>query len=500
MEVDSVQDVEWEYELLDDVGETAHNYYSMRWLSLSGWFFLAVLGLLIPFKVRSNFWGVSLAYVNCLIIFGSIIHFLKKWTAEALVPVFTMLIFFVAWPLATVYFAVFYPEARYVTYEGTITTYMLDGALRVQTAVFLLLLGYLPIVWQAVREKVLASSTPARRPKLVANVVAVFSMIILGIHSISKVIMIPDSAVYVTEGLMKYYNGVLFVVGALITNLSKKMVIALAIFLAVLVFFYTLGNARGLAIIPVFTFLMGILFLSRTSAKTKFIILVCIAILFPLYAVIGNVTRILTGTAEFKDLAYRWGLLKEWRTATADTPPVYYTFHRLFHNAGHNVVINTPGNSPFLAFAPLGFLKEAFMRLIPGRLWFSPHYSGYWILPYYGFRIEEKSTIEISLVGNLWLLGGYLFVFAGGIVLGILHWITMWIFRRASRKSEVKALLYVSVFGPLLIATDAVGLIDCWRNLVWCLIFAFVLWWAVALLTGEWRRGKAGEYGYSDST
>ncbi len=500
MEVDSVQDAEWEYELFDDVGETAYNYYSMRWLSLSGWFFLAVLGLLIPFKVRSNFWGVSLAYVNCLIIFGSIIHFLKKWTTEALVPVFTFPVFFFAWPLATVYFAVFYPEARYVTYEGTITTYMLDGALRVQTAVFLFLLGYLPIVWLAVREKALASSTPARRPKLVANVIAVFSMIILGVHVISKLITVPDLAVYLVEGLLKYYNGLLFVVGALITNVSKKMKIALVVFLAVMVFFYTLGNARGWAIIPVFMFLMGILFLSRTPAKTKFIILVCIAVLFPIYVVIGNVTRILTGTAEFKDIAYRLGLLKEWRTATADTPPVYYTIHRLFHNAGHNVVINTPENSPYLAFAPLGFLKETFMRLIPGRLWFSPYYSGYWMLTYYGFRIEEKSTIEISLIGNLWLLGGYRFVFAGGVVLGFLHCLVMSVIRRASMKSEVKALLFIGVFGPLLISTDGVALIDCWRNLVWCLIFVFVLWWVVALFTGEWQRGKGTEYGYSDST
>ena len=87
MRDDFVQMAAWEYEQVNGASKAAYKYSPTRWLALPVWILLAVLGILIPFKVRTNFLGIALAYVNCLILFGSIIHFLKKQTLESMVPV-----------------------------------------------------------------------------------------------------------------------------------------------------------------------------------------------------------------------------------------------------------------------------------------------------------------------------------------------------------------------------------------------------------------------------
>jgi hypothetical protein len=479
--------------LIDDSGPARGSY---RWLSRPVIAVLLILPVLMVFKAQAYIAIVLLAYLNCVIGAWAVIVFAKKGRIDSLVPVIFLPLLIIGWPLGSIYFAMFFPEVSYGL--GFRAVSYLSGNERIQFAVLLFLLGYLPLTLLSLRRSTASEGGKILNPSKVAAACALFGMSIFTMNAISKIVPLPGFVVYVIDGLLKYTYGILFVPGALITYMSKKMKIILAIFLPCFVFFYTLGNARLMATMPTMLFIFGVLFASKISPRTKLIILVSLVLLVPMYVVVGNATRVLTGSIGFENLGYRLEALKDWRQAAQQTTPLRSFFGRLFFTAGHTIVTETPEYYPYRSFGFIAYFKEFFLMLLPGRIYYNPYYTGSYVLRDYGFMITEQTSVEVSLLGNFWLIGGPWFVFMGGVFAGGLQYLLVKLIRRAWRRSQFKAMLYVGLISNLLFGASGQDIMSNWRNIVWQLIYAYIFYLFISFIAGEFSRPAEYQYQQED--
>ena len=458
--------------------------HRVSWFS---WPLLLGLGsvpILLAFKLEADAGLAILAYVNCVIGVLTLILVAKKGRVEAAVPILFLPLLLAAWPAASLYFTMFYPEMSYGLIDRPVR--MLAGNDKIQLAVLLFLSGYLPVVFLSLWGAKGRPEGLCRNPGRIADVVAVIAVSILALNAVSKVVYLPPLALYVVDGLLIYSQGLLFLPGALITSVSRKVKLLLAISLPAIVFFYTLGNARGMALLPSAMFLFGVLFFSSLRQSVKFTVLAAVLFVFPLYVVIGNTTRMLTTSIGFKDLEKRWEALQRWDEVTQKTPAAA-TFGRLFFTGGHSLITRTPEERPFLEFNAGSYMMEWIEAILPGRYYYEPRYRGNRILSRYGFMITEQTSVEVSMLGNLWLLGGFIPVFFGGIAAGLLHWFLMGTLRLVRRKNGAMALLFLGVVGSKLLGAAGQDIISLWRTIIWHLIFAAIFWLVAATIAGHWR-------------
>src|SRR5687767_8305613 len=84
------------------------------WFTLPVVIPLLVLPAVIVVATPVEYLGGSLlAYLNCLICGAVMVRFVRQRTLEGLIPVLFLTWMMLAWPVASIYFAIFYPEARY---------------------------------------------------------------------------------------------------------------------------------------------------------------------------------------------------------------------------------------------------------------------------------------------------------------------------------------------------------------------------------------------------
>ena len=108
---DEVLEVD-EYGLLEGMD---YRKYSIRWFSWPIILALLVTLAMILVRAWAHMGTVLLAYLNCVIGTWAVMKFAKKGTLEALVPVLFLPLLIVAWPFASIYFAVFCPDVSYAT-------------------------------------------------------------------------------------------------------------------------------------------------------------------------------------------------------------------------------------------------------------------------------------------------------------------------------------------------------------------------------------------------
>jgi hypothetical protein len=445
-----------------------------------------LLGLLLLLIVRTpgETDAALLAYFNCVLGTWAIVFFARRVSVEALIPVLFLPMIIISWPLGSLYFAIFDPDMVYKTKWQVVR--ILDQNLRLQTASFLFLTGYLPVVFIALRRSVTSTVGSLRNPRRIADTVTIFSTAVILANATSKVVPLPSMLLYFIDGLWIYFQGIIFVTGALFTHISRKVKTYLTIVLPATVLFYTLGNARGMAMVPCALFGFGILFSSELKQKTKLIVLIVGLLSLPAYTVIGNTTRVLGHSIGFQDLDKRWEQLQDWEQVVENASFLGQTFSRLFHVSGQRIVTTTPEKYPYLPFNLLGFASEFFGNLLPRRFYHSaPVYSGNLILLRYGFNVSETTSVEVSLLGSLWLLGGYYGVLFGGTALGLVHTALIAVLRRARRTSGLKPMFLFGVLGGTLIGMSGFDLIHQSRRYVWCLIVGHVFYMALSLFIRE---------------
>ena len=442
-----------------------------------------VIVLVVPKDIITT---AMMAYLNCSLIMVFYYRWICKGSLAAMIPVLFLGYLAMAWPVSVLYFSIFAPENAYYSNFG-ITTSMFEGGVKIQLSVLIFLVGYALTVSPALRKEVKTYDLSAYKLKPFAILITVLGLLIIIFNGLVKVVAVGDFLTYVANGMYNYFWGLMFITGVFFHKFKVYFRCLVVIVLIGMLLFYTVGNARGLALFTSAMFVFGLLFFSGFSKKVKLILFISLLFLFPMYVVIGNTTRVLTGEIGFEDFTYRLGLLKEWQSVAEQQSSLQQTFGRLFYTGGHAVILRTPSEVDFRSFEIARFLGDMVKSLFPMGLFMDTHYRGTTVLLDYGFNIiPGENSVEVSLMGGLWLLGGWPAMFLGGIMIGLLHRWLMWLVKpRSTSPSPIKGYLYFSVFAPVLVWGTNWGAIDYWRATVYSVVFAFILYRIIIFFVGQ---------------
>jgi hypothetical protein len=380
---------------------------------------VALLGLAVPEHLLP---AVLLACVNLLLLGVAIVYCLWERTLQGLIPAMFLTWLGVAWPLASVYFALAAPEASYVTLAGQ--RQFLFGNWRLQVATLVFTAIYLGVVTVFRRRYAAWHNPPAAAPldRRAATVALAIAMAAIALNAVSKLRPFPVALQYLADGGYLYLHGLTLMVGVLFTRLTFRVRVATIVFLAVAAAFYSIGNARGMAALPIALFLIG-LFFSDLKPRWKMWMLGAALVCFPIALVVTNTTRVVTKTIGFQDLDARVDALGEWHAVLSQTPVLTSTFGRLFFTGGHTIVTMSPEHYPYVPFSARRYLGEFFMRMLPrrysGELYYSEPPNR--LLGNYGFHITEENSVPLSMLGALYMLGGFVPLALGAAGIAVFH-------------------------------------------------------------------------------
>ncbi len=280
---------------------------------------------------------------------------------------------------------------------------------------------------------------------------------------------------YLLSGMFNYLYAVPLVIGVLYPKIPRTVRIAVLTFFAVTSPVYLLYHSRFNLLVPWVMMAAGILFFSEWPPRKKMTLLLVILIAFPLMIVIGEVTR--GGGNQNQSLERRKELLANWKEFLSQNSALSQTMSRFFSTGGHSIITLSPEQVEYLEFQPVKYVTELVVStLVPGRLYSDYYYSTTYHLNRYGLRVGTTTSVELSLPGSLWMLGGWLPVFVGGLYIGMLHLFVMNWLRAATRKSAYQGLFYLSV----ILGTVAWGFnwdpITLTRGLLRVMLAAVILW------------------------
>jgi hypothetical protein len=286
----------------------------------------------------------------------------------------------------------------------------------------------------------------------------------------------------VADGGYHALHGLTLVVGALFTSLTWRTRLTAVGFLLVAGTFYSIGNARGMAGVPVALFLVGLIFLSDLNRRWKRWMVIGALAAFPLAMVVTNTTRLVTKTIGFQDLNARVDVaLSEWQSVLSDTPVVTSTLTRLFFVGGHTIITLSPEHYPYVDFDPSRYSYEFVMRMLPKRFFGDLYYSEQpnRVLRLYGFLVNDETSQPLSTVGALYMLGGVTPVAIGAALLGVFHAGIGRGLRRARRRSPYLALFVFAMMSSELLWGQNRDPISHVRGLVWDALWGVCLYYAI---------------------
>ena len=175
------------------------------------------------------------------------------------------------------------------------------------------------------------------------------------------------------------------------------------------------------------------------------------AIGFPLAIIIGETTRTV-GHGRSDTTQERLEAFGHWQENLAQGAFLGRTVDRLFSVGGHTLITLSPERVEFLDFDLHRYLIElATTVFILGRIYSNTYYATSFHLNRYGIRVSNTTSVELTSVGSLWMLGGWVPVMVGGIWFGLMHSGLMHWLRSATRKSSYQGLFYFTVVLGLLI-------------------------------------------------
>jgi hypothetical protein len=156
---------------------------------------------------------------------------------------------------------------------------------------------------------------------------------------------------------------------------------------------------------------------------------------------------------------------------------------RVFFNGGHSVVTRTPEEAPFIGFRPGQYAKEASLNLLPGFIVSAVNeravYSGNYYLTNYGFMLSEEHQVGVSLLGSLWLLGGWAFLVVGAIFVALLQLAAILLVMRYQRSSPAKGLWFVSILAGSFLWFSGRNVLMSSRQVFWSWILAWLSYYMI---------------------
>ena len=477
--------------LLEDVDNTSvPNYY--KWIKRLLIAFLIFILLVIFVSVPQNLIVICLLiWLNLVIITFAVWQFMQKGTLAAMIPVMFLPYVTASCLISPLYFAIFDPEHSYpVDNEAKHISFFYSGV-KYQLCVLLFLAGYLGVMFYLLRKEGQRPQGVVANPRLLAYSTALLDLSVVLFVAVACLVKLSEFLWYLAFGLFKYFWGLLFIAGVFIKKivLSAKLLLIMCLVMSVL--FLTVGNARGYALFTILPFILGIVFFSEYSRKTRITIFICLLSFLPVYLSVSNLTRVLTGGIGFEDFWYRASLFKEWRTFVSERSAIAVSLDRIFSKSGHSIITRTPSEVPYHYFDLLLFLKEAIVTLLPQQyFYYPPYYGNVGLLTAYGFLIIEGVTsTEISIISSFWMMGGWVWIILGGICLGLLHGFLVKIIQRNSMRSMMKALIYFCFFTPQLIWGPNLCIMMHFHIVIYSIVMAFIFYQILRLIIGDPGRG-----------
>jgi hypothetical protein len=102
-------------------------------------------------------------------------------------------------------------------------------------------------------------------------------------------------------------------------------------------------------------------------------------------------------------------------------------------------------------------------------------------------EVMETTSVETSIIGHFWMLGGFLPVLIGGFMVALLHASVAGIIRRAWTKNPDKSIFYFAVLLYVFIWCTNWDFIEMFRSFLWGLIYAFVGYAIISPFLGHGR-------------
>lgn len=473
-----------------------------RWLSRP----VLVFGMLAPLGIAvfvrgEHMLGALLAYANCLIAGYACLKFFKGHWLPGAIPLLFLPNTIISWSFAPLCFAMFFPDHTYGLLRPMGGNSGLYRLAHYQFVVMVFLLTYVGVTWFFVQKSRadFQGSRYATNAKALAYSCSLIVVGVLGFNAVGKLAKLSEAATYWADGLFNYYKTLMIAVGAFFLRIDRVTRYTLLGVLLGFGFFYTLGNAREFAAFPLLSIAIGVLFFSdvRPSRKTLFVVAVLIAL--PIYFTLGNVTRRLGGLAPgFENLDKRMQILTE-RSGEylEEVNPVGATLGRFFVTGGHSIVVHTPDDVPYLGFEAGKYAREMIAALVPRRQVTMADYGHNYHLVHYGHRVSEETAVGLTLIGHFWMLGGMLFIIGGGVVTGLFHGALVMLIKRAWTHSMALAIIIIAVQAHALIWVRGYDFIRHWRDVVWRLAFAMVIYVLYRLIAGPLRRATRPQDTYS---
>ena len=431
---------------------------------------------------------VTMAYINCMLYAFFASHFLKKGTLSALIPVISPIWMILGSCVGVIYFATFFPNEGYPTRGGFVSYFA--GGIRYQLVIFIFLLMYFVVLSWVLRKDQPGEQSPTANTRYIGYAAIAMGIPIFALSAISFTFELPLFLKQWSIRLFIYYRTILFAAGVVFDRLSKVVKIILFCCLGVISFLYLFRGARGMALGPIAALFIGVFFFSKCRKQTKTAWLTGIIAFSVFYMLVGSTIRILLGPggAGEYSLATRWSALKDWKSAVTGKPVFGSVFGRLFFTAGNAVIAYTPSRYAYRDFSPAKYAKEfaiymmpeplirRVINLEPGKLSIvlKTEYTRTTVLNEYGILVSEATSVEVSMIGHFWMLGGYFYVVCGGIMVGLLHGVVAWIIRRAWARDPDKGVFYFAVLLYSITMATLPDFIGLTRLTFLTLFFAFI--------------------------
>ncbi len=248
---------------------------------------------------------------------------------------------------------------------------------------------------------------------------------------------------YLLSGIMNYCFAMPMLIGVMFPKVPRLVKTVIITFFAVTTPVYLLYHSRLYLVGPWIMMAFGLLFFSEWPQRKKAALVLSILILFPLALMIGEATR---NVRQGQSLEHRKELLTQWQNILARNSFIGSTMGRFFSTGGHALITLSPEQVEYLDFDPVRYVTELVVStVVPGRIYADYYYSTTYHLNRYGLRVGTTTSVELSLPGSLWMLGGWAPVLIGGVGIGLLHTIMMHWLRSATRKSTYQGLFYLAM-------------------------------------------------------
>lgn len=403
--------------------------------------------------------------------------------------------FAISWPVTMLYFEVVSPGAGHHN-AGSFTPYLAGGE-RYQLCLLVFVLGYGAVTWLQEYGRTSASDLMIVSDNRCEWRLVQFAMLSAAVGPLATVMESDGVLRLFFGGLRNYGSALVFLAGYRWAVLRRGQRLFVVVGLAVVAVVNTIGNARGYALYPLASALVGYFFARDVVPRTKAIVLGVVVLTFPLYLVMGNQTRLVLGSIGLDDPLARASVLSQALEGRIQFETGGYmedAMARLFLTGGQAIINENWGKVSLLDFDFFGFSDEAWHSLLPAYAFGKAaegKYVGSARLRDYGFNVDERTSYEVSMVGSLYGYGGLWMVFMGGLLAAAIHrsLLAMWVRRKSvgtAGLARIAGGVAVNMWGW---NVDVVSHV---RSHLWTLAYVTLATWAIVFLRYVIKRATLG--------